>query len=46
MENKYECCRLCGTDAEVTYIDQITGLCNGCTTNEEYNEHERRVSGC
>ncbi len=43
---KHTCCRLCGIDAEAEYVNQITGLCNSCTTDEEYNEHEHRVSGC
>lgn len=43
---KYNSCRICGLDAEVGYVNPITGLCNVCTGDEEYNEHERRVSGC
>lgn len=42
---KYKECRLCGTEADCTYISQINGLCQSCRSNEEYYEHEHRVSG-
>lgn len=42
---KYKECRLCGTEADCTYISQEDGLCQACRANEEYYEHERRVSG-
>jgi len=42
---KYKECRMCGTEADCTYISQIDGLCQSCRSNEEYYEHERRVSG-
>ncbi len=42
---KYRECRLCGTEADCDYISQEDGLCQSCRSNEEYYEHERRVSG-
>ena len=42
---KYDSCRICGLDSEVGYINPTTGLCNACTCDEEYREHEQRVSG-
>ena len=42
---KYKECRICGTGADCTYISQENGLCQSCQSNEEYYEHEHRVSG-
>lgn len=42
---KYKECRICGIEADCAYISQISGLCNTCISNEEYYEHEHRVSG-
>jgi len=46
MAEKYEECRNCGKSTKDVCVNSITGLCNTCTSNEEYNEHERRTSGC
>jgi len=42
---KYKECRLCGTEADCTYISQIDGLCASCRSNEEYYVHEKMISG-
>ena len=42
---KYKECRICGTEADCTYISQEDGLCQSCRSSEEYYEHKRRVSG-
>ena len=42
---KYKECKMCGTEADCVYISQEDGLCQSCRNNEEYYEHEHRVSG-
>jgi len=42
---KYKDCKICGVDASCMYVSQITGLCNACTIDEEYNTHEKMISG-
>jgi len=29
-ERKYDCCQLCGIDADVEPVDQVSGLCAAC----------------
>jgi len=46
MPEKYDSCRICGLDITVGYVNPMTGYCNACASDAEYNEHERRTSGC
>ncbi len=44
MESPIEC-RMCGAESSTTYVDFYTKLCIKCASDEEYREHEQRVSG-